>query len=81
MKQLFFIAFAAMAMTACTSAKAEQEKSEQEDAPVVYFTKEITPESLIRVYEALGVEIPEGARVAVKISTGTFGNQIGRAHV
>ena len=59
-----------MAMTACTSAKAEQEKSEQEDAPVVYFTKEITPESLIRVYEALGVEIPDGARVAVKISTG-----------
>lgn len=70
MKQLFFIALAAMAMTACTSAKAEQEKSEQEDAPVVYFTKEITPESLIRVYEALGVEIPDGARVAVKISTG-----------
>lgn len=38
----------------------------------VYFTKEITPESLVRIYEALGVK-PEG-RVAVKISTGEGGN-------
>lgn len=34
----------------------------------VYVTREITPESLVRIYEALGVN-PEG-RVAVKISTG-----------
>ncbi|MCQ2205124.1 MAG: DUF362 domain-containing protein [Bacteroidales bacterium] len=34
----------------------------------VYVTREITPESLVRIYEALGVK-PEG-RVAVKISTG-----------
>ena len=39
----------------------------------VYFTKEITPESLVRIYKALGVE-PEG-RVAVKISTGEGGNK------
>ncbi len=38
----------------------------------VYFTKEITPESLVRIYEALGVKV-EG-RVAVKISTGEGGN-------
>lgn len=38
----------------------------------VYFTKEISPESLVRIYEALGVK-PEG-RVAVKISTGEGGN-------
>jgi len=43
--------------------------SESEDATsVVYFTREITPESLVRVYEALGVEAT--GRVAVKISTG-----------
>ena len=35
----------------------------------VYFTKDITPESLVSIYEALGVEA-EGKRVAVKISTG-----------
>lgn len=38
----------------------------------VYFTKEITPESLVKIYEALGVK-PKG-RVAVKISTGEGGN-------
>lgn len=37
----------------------------------VYFTKEITPESLIRLYEALGVTLK--GRVAVKISTGEPG--------
>lgn len=34
----------------------------------VYVTREISPESLVRIYKALGVK-PEG-RVAVKISTG-----------
>ena len=38
---------------------------------VVYFTKEITPESLIRIYEALG--IPLKGKIAVKISTGEPG--------
>ncbi len=37
----------------------------------VYFTKEITPESLIRIYEKLGVSLK--GRVAVKISTGEPG--------
>lgn len=39
----------------------------------VYFTKEITPESLIRVYEALGVELK--GKVGVKISTGEAGSK------
>ena len=38
----------------------------------VYYTSEITPESLVKIYKALGVE-PTG-RVAVKISTGEAGN-------
>ena len=38
----------------------------------VYFTREITPESLVKIYEALGVEAQ--GRVAVKISTGEGGN-------
>lgn len=40
--------------------------------PTVYFTKEITPESLVKIYKALGVEAT--GRVAVKISTGEGGN-------
>ena len=35
---------------------------------VVYFTSDISPEGLVRIYEALGV--PASGRVAVKISTG-----------
>ena len=38
----------------------------------VYFTRDITPESLVKIYEALGVEAK--GRVAVKISTGEAGN-------
>lgn len=38
----------------------------------VYFSREISPESLVRVYEALGAELP--GKVAVKISTGEAGN-------
>lgn len=39
----------------------------------VYFSKEISPESLIRIYEALGVELP--GKVAVKVSTGERGSK------
>lgn len=39
----------------------------------VYMTKDITPEALVRIYEALGVTPQDGARVAVKISTGEPG--------
>lgn len=37
----------------------------------VFMTKEITPESLVKIYDALGVK--EHGRVAVKISTGESG--------
>lgn len=37
----------------------------------VYFTKEITPESLIKIYEAMGKELT--GKVAVKLSTGEAG--------
>ena len=37
-------------------------------APIVYFTSDISPEGLMAVYEALGVELT--GKVAVKISTG-----------
>ena len=38
---------------------------------IVYFTREITPESLLRIYRALGRELR--GKVAVKISTGEMG--------
>ena len=39
----------------------------------VYFTKEITPESLIKIYETLGVNLK--GNVAVKLHSGEKGNQ------
>ena len=39
----------------------------------VYFSKEITPESLIKIYEALGVELK--GKIAVKVSTGEQGSK------
>ena len=53
------VALAMMALT--TSAQSK-----------VYYTREITPESLVKIYKALGVEAK--GRVAVKISTGEAGN-------
>lgn len=39
----------------------------------VYFTKEITPASVVRMYEALGVKLK--GNVAVKLHSGELGNQ------
>lgn len=39
----------------------------------VYFTREITPEAIVRLYDALGVELP--GKVAVKVHSGEVGNQ------
>jgi len=55
---------AAVLMLMLTAAASGQSK--------VYFTKEITPEALVKIYKALGVEAK--GRVAVKISTGEGGN-------
>ena len=37
----------------------------------VYFIKEITPENLVKIYDALGVKLK--GKVAVKLSTGEAG--------
>jgi len=71
MKKILFPMLATAMLTACTHATAKDSAEPADDTtPKVYFTKEITPESLVRVYDALGVTIPKNARVAVKISTG-----------
>ena len=41
--------------------------------PTVYYIKEITPESLMKIYQALG-RPANGQNVAVKLSTGEAGN-------
>lgn len=39
----------------------------------VYFCKEITPENVVKMYKALGRELP--GKVAVKVHSGEAGNQ------
>ena len=39
----------------------------------VYFSKEITSENLLKMYDALNVELP--GKVAVKLHSGEKGNQ------
>ena len=43
-------------------------RTEDESAPAVYFISEISPESLVKAYQALNVELP--GRIGVKMSTG-----------
>lgn len=62
----------AVMMAACGGNAVRQAESTAEAAdsvPTVYFIKDITPENLIKVYEALGRKA-EGRNVAVKLSTG-----------
>ncbi|MDE6230196.1 MAG: DUF362 domain-containing protein [Muribaculaceae bacterium] len=64
------LAFIAVA-TACTSkASASSETVMETDSiPAVYYIKNINPESLVKVYEALGRKA-EGKNIGIKISTG-----------
>ena len=40
---------------------------------LVYFTREITPEAVVRLYQALGAEL--SGKIAIKVHSGEVGNQ------
>ena len=56
----------------CTNAQKTSQTEESSPLPKVYFIKDITPENLIKIYNALGRKA-EG-KVAIKLSTGEAGN-------
>ena len=68
------MALAALTLTACTASAPKPSEADaaapQDTAvaatPIVYFTSQITPEALVRIYDALGVKAH--GRVAGKIS-------------
>lgn len=67
----------ALLLTLCCSCSGSKKNQTEpalvsQEPSVVYFTTEISPESLLRIYQALGVEMD--GPVAVKISTGEGGN-------
>ncbi len=66
MRKTLFLITIIMASLGCPSCGPDKQQP-----ATVYMTTEITPESLIRMYEILGV--PAEGRVAVKISSGEPG--------
>ena len=80
MKRVLFamtLLWATILLAACTQNKQTAEGANAADSAqtgkaTVYVTRAITPEALVKIYEALGRKA-EG-RVAVKISTGESGN-------
>ena len=61
-------AVAGIALSGLVPAVHAESGEENSGRATVYYTKEISPEALVRIYEALGRELP--GNVAVKISTG-----------
>lgn len=75
MKRIYLVI--ALLLTLCCSCSGSKKNQTEpalvsQEPSVVYFTTEISPESLLRIYQALGVEMD--GPVAVKISTGEGGN-------
>ena len=69
-------AFLAFFASGCSQPTVSQSADSQttvssDDSATVFFSKEISPEALVRIYEALGRKA-EG-RIGVKISTGELG--------
>ena len=75
MKRTFMMIAAAVALMCCgcrNNASVPAADSTATEGATVYMTRNISPEALVKIYEALGVKA-EG-RVAVKISTGEGSN-------
>ena len=72
MRKTLFILFAAViTFVGCNSGNTDNSSVKNGEA-VVYLTKDISPEGLVNIYKALGVEAK--GRVGVKISTGEGSN-------
>lgn len=77
MKKILFALFATItAMSGCAKSSNENstgmtDSTQSSDTAVVFMTKEISPEAIVKLYKALGREAH--GKVAVKISTGEPG--------
>ncbi|MBR4491495.1 MAG: DUF362 domain-containing protein [Bacteroidales bacterium] len=69
---IFILAACCMMMAGCKPKSEPVQAQESQEGAAVYLTREISPEALVRIYKALGVEAK--GRVAVKISTGEGSN-------
>lgn len=70
MKKLLTILAAGTLICSCgNKSGAGASETADNDSAVVYYIEDITPENLVRIYEALGLKA-DGENVAVKLSTG-----------
>lgn len=71
----FFASLLLIGMASCAAGAKNPSETDQTTAPtdsaIVYMTKEISPEAIIKLYKALGREAK--GKVAIKISTGEPG--------
>ena len=72
MKNISIIIFVALMFASCGQNSKSNQSRPSDEGATVYLTKEISPEALVRIYKALGVEAK--GRVAVKVSTGEGSN-------
>lgn len=61
-----------LASCANKTANAQTNEDSGKNEPIVFLTKQITPDALVKIYKALGREAK--GNVAIKISTGESGN-------
>ena len=72
MRRIALFAAAALMLLGCNQKQENATTAQEPEGPVVYMTRDISPEALVKIYQALGVEA--NGRVAVKISTGEGSN-------
>ena len=71
---ILLIAMVAVVLTACGSSKAKNNDIKvADDEVIVYFCKDITPENILKLYEALGVK--QEGKIGLKVHFGEDGNQ------
>lgn len=69
MKKLLSVLLAATVLTACqTAVKKTEVQTPSKDKPIVYFTKDISPEGLVKIYDKISQNID--GKVAIKFHTG-----------
>ena len=68
--KILTLALFVLALTSCKEQKPKIETAEDES--IVYFCKDITPENILKLYEALGVE--QTGKIGLKVHFGEDGN-------
>ena len=69
MKKLLSVLLAATVLTACqTAVKKTEVQTPSKDKSIVYFTKDISPEGLVKIYDKISQNID--GKVAIKFHTG-----------